>query len=143
MLDWVEQPGIESRESRQVLGVEPVVLVASGMDESELSRVSHQHLVAASFELAAHPWRMRTRLDGYAHRFATGEPTLEAGRGSRDAALLDDLAAVGVEETQVAVAIAEVDAHGDVELGRHGLVLLMRESTSRSHDTLDTTSTRD
>jgi hypothetical protein len=63
---------------------------------------------------------MRARLDGDPHRPATGEPTLEPFRGGRDAGLLDDLAASGVEETEMAVAVAEVDASGDVGLVRHG-----------------------
>ena len=62
------------------------------------------------------------RLDGDPHRLATTEATLEGLRGGRDATLLRDLTALGVEEAEVAVAVAEVDADGVAGLGRRGCI---------------------
>jgi hypothetical protein len=123
MLDRREQTSIEACQAGEVLGIEPVVLAALGVDEPELAGVGHQDLVGASSQHAADPGRVRARLERHAHRLDADETPLEGLRGRGDAGLFDDLAGLGVQQAQVAVAVSYVDAEGDAVLG-HGQALL-------------------
>jgi len=134
VLERSEQFRVEPSQASELLSVDLVRLSAVGVDEPQPAGVGDQDLVTVSFEQTAHPRRMRARLNGDAHLFATGETPLEPLRAGWDAALLQDLAARGLQGTQLAVAITEVDADGDGRLGRHGWSSF-RGSTLRSHDT--------
>src|SRR5215217_6909194 len=123
MLDRREQTSIEACQAGEVLGIEPVVLAALGVDEPELAGVGHQDLVAAPSQQAADPGRVRARLERHAHRLDADETPLEGLRGRGDAGLLDDLAGLGVQQAQVAVTVSYVDAEGEAVLG-HSQALL-------------------
>src|ERR671920_1718075 len=76
-------------------------------------------------EQAAHPRRVGPRFDGDAQGPLRAKAPLEGLWSGAQPALLDHLAASGIEKAQVAVAIAEIDA-GGLHLGlssasiRHG-----------------------
>jgi hypothetical protein len=66
---------------------------------------------------------VRARLERHAHRLDADETPLEGLRGRGDAGLFDELAGLGVQQAQVAVAVSYVDAEGEAVLG-HGQALL-------------------
>ena len=65
--------------------------------------------MTGTLQQATHSRRVGARLDRHAHYLQTRKAPLDTLPGSWDAALLEYLAAVGVQETQVTVAITEID----------------------------------
>src|SRR5215218_11455837 len=55
-----------------------------------------------------------------AHRLGARESLFESRTIGKDASLLDHLATVGVQQAQMAVAVANVDAGGNVVVVGHG-----------------------
>ena len=55
MLYGIEQLGIDPGQTGQLLGVELVGLALVAVDQPDLARVGHEHLVTAPFEQPAHP----------------------------------------------------------------------------------------
>jgi hypothetical protein len=108
VLYGIQQRGIEPEETGQLLGVDPVGLAALGVDEPYLPGVGHQHFVAQALKEPADPGRVRPYLDGNLQRPLRTEPTLEGLRGGTQPALLQYLAAFGVDEAEVAVLVPQV-----------------------------------
>src|SRR5215207_4823622 len=131
MLDGREQLGVETGQASQLLSVDPVGLAALGVDELQFAGVGDQDLVSTFLEQTARPRRVGARLDGDAHRSLRTKAPPEGFGGGANPALLDHLAALGVQQAQVAVAIPEIDA------GNHrGLstVSILHMGRSSSHD---------
>src|SRR5829696_5657835 len=87
VLERIEQLRVQSCQASQVLGVYLIGLLLVSVDESQLTGVGHQNLVTALLEQPTNPRRVSPGLDGHA--------------------------AVGVQETQIAVFVAEIQP------GRH------------------------
>ena len=55
VVDRLEQRGIQPPQAGQGLGIHPITLAVAAIDESQLARVGHQHLVPEAPEQPAHP----------------------------------------------------------------------------------------
>lgn len=64
MLDRAEQLAIEARDASQVLGVDLIVLALILVDQAQLSRVSHDHLVTELRQKTTDPWGVHACFDG-------------------------------------------------------------------------------
>jgi hypothetical protein len=113
VLEWIEQLRVHSCQASQVLGVYLICLTLVSVDQSQLTGVGHQYLVSALLEQPTNPGRVSSGLDGHAHRPLRGEASPQSFGGCTHPTLLDHLAAVGVQETQIAVFVAEIQP------GRH------------------------
>ena len=63
MPDRPQQFRIHSRQPRQSLRIQPIVLPAAGADQLHLPRIRHDHLVPKAAQQPAHPRRMRSHFD--------------------------------------------------------------------------------
>jgi len=111
VLERVEQLRIEARQASEVLDIYLVGLSSVGVDEPQFAGVGHKDLVAALLQEAANPGREGARFYSDAHRrpLGSGAPFEGLGAGTQPT-LLDDLAAVLVDEAQVGVPVAEVQS---------------------------------
>src|SRR5215216_6345002 len=113
VLERIEQLRVHSCQASQVLGVYLIGLLLVSVDESQLTGVGHQDLVTALLEQPTNPRRVSPGLDGHAHRPLRSKASLQSFGGGSHPTLLDHLAAVGVQKTQIAVFVAEIHS------GRH------------------------
>jgi hypothetical protein len=113
MFERVEQLRVKTRQAGQVLGVYLICFAFVGVDEPQFAGVGHQHLVTALLEQPTNPRRVSPGLDGHAHRPLRSEASPQSFGGGSHPTLLDHLAAVGVQKTEIAVFVAEIQP------GRH------------------------
>jgi hypothetical protein len=113
VLERIQQLRVQSCQASQVLGVYLIGLLLVSVDESQLTGVGHQNLVTALLQQPTNPRRVSPGLDGHAHRPLRSEASPQSFGGGSHPTLLDHLAAVGVQETQIAVFVAEIQP------GRH------------------------
>ena len=106
----VEQLRIQASQASQVLGVDLVGLLLVGVDEPQLASVGHQDLVAALLQEPANPGRVGSGLYSYAHGPLGGEAPTESLGGGAQPTFFDHLAALGVDEAQVGVPVAQVQS---------------------------------
>src|SRR5215211_2184967 len=111
VLERVQELRIQTRQASQVLGVYLVGLALVGVDQPRLARIGYQHLVATLLlEYSANPGGVSARLYGYAQRLLRAKVSLEGlGSGSQPT-LLDHLATLCVDEAQVGVFVAQIQA---------------------------------
>jgi hypothetical protein len=98
--EWVQQLRIEACQASEILGVNLIRFAFVGVDEPQFAGIGHQHLVSALLEHSAHPRRVSSSLDGYAHGLLGGEASPEGLGGGAQPSLLDHLAALCVDEAQ-------------------------------------------
>jgi hypothetical protein len=115
----MEQRGIHAGEAGEHLGVAPVALALGAGDVVELARVGHQHGGALFGKVTTNPRTMRARLqrDGGAGKIREELRQGRAGVGQRS---LADNVAGGREDTDVMLAITEIDAEGEPAADRSG-----------------------
>src|SRR5580704_12162146 len=63
MPDRPQQLRIHSRQPRQGLRIQPIVLPAAAADQLYLPRIGHAHLVPKAAQHPAHPWPMRSNFN--------------------------------------------------------------------------------
>ena len=68
VLEWIEQLRVQTCQTSQILGVYLVGFVFVSVDQSQLTSIGHQDLVATLLEHSACPRRVGSSLDRYAHR---------------------------------------------------------------------------
>ncbi len=107
----VQKLGVAPEQAGQLLGVYPVALAGSSVDQARLPGVRHHDPVAALRRQPTHPRRVRADLDGYGKPLHALEASLEGFGGGPQPALLDDLARVGVEQADVGAPVAEFHPH--------------------------------
>jgi hypothetical protein len=109
VLEWIQQLRVDSCQASQVLGVDLIRFTLVSVDEPCLPGVGHQDLVATLLQYPAHPGRVGTGLDCYAHRRPLGGEASPEGLGaSAQPTLLHNLAAYCVDEAEVGVFVAEI-----------------------------------
>jgi hypothetical protein len=109
VLEWVQQLGVHSSQAGQVLGIHLVGLAPVGVDEPQFAGVGHKDLVATLLQEPANPGRVGSGLDGDAQRGLGSEASPQSFWGGSHPTLLDHLAAVGVQKTEIAVFVAEIE----------------------------------
>src|SRR3712207_5328586 len=111
VLEWVEQLRIQRCQASQILSVYLIGLAFVGVDEPHFARIGYQHLVSALLEHSANPGRVGSCLYGYAQRLLLRvEASPEGLRGGTQPTLLHNLTALGVDEAQMAVFVAEIQS---------------------------------
>jgi hypothetical protein len=55
VLERIQQPGVQTRQASQILGVYLVGLALVCVDEPQLPGIGHKHLVATLLEYSANP----------------------------------------------------------------------------------------
>ncbi len=109
VLERIEQLRVQSCQASQVLGVYLIGLLLVSVDESQLTGVGHQNLVTALLEQPTNPRRVSSGLDGYAQRWPLrSKASPQSFGGGAHPTLLDHLATVGVQKTEMAVFVAEI-----------------------------------
>jgi hypothetical protein len=81
MLDGVQQFGVNSRKTGQLLSVEFVGLAFVGIDQPGLARIGYKDFVAALMEDPAYPGWVGAHLDGDLHLLFGVEAAAQAIRG--------------------------------------------------------------
>jgi hypothetical protein len=110
VVDRLEQRGIKPPESGQGLGIHPITLAVAAIDESQLARVGHQHLVPEALEQAAHPGGVGADLEDDPTTGHRGDLALERrGRGAEPRRGAD--LSSGIEGAELGVAVAEIEAN--------------------------------
>jgi hypothetical protein len=100
VLERVKKLGIDPGKTGQVLCIELVGLAPLTVDEPHLPGVGDQNLVATFFEQTTHPGRVGPHLDGDLQRLLHGVEALPEGLWcATQPTLLDDLAALGIQQT--------------------------------------------
>src|SRR5215213_2520474 len=106
LIIWVRLR-IGAGETGQLLGIELVGLTPLAIDQSSLTRISDQYFVAALGKQTTYPGRVGSNLDGDMQRLFRIEPPPHRLWGGAQPALFDDLAVLGVDETEVTVLISD------------------------------------
>jgi hypothetical protein len=104
----VQKLGIGPGQTGQLLGVELVGLTPFAVDQSCLSGVGYEDLVTALLEQPTHPRRVSADLDGYLERPLGAEAPLEGFGSGTQPALLDDLTAFVIQQTEIAVLVSQI-----------------------------------
>src|SRR5215218_289786 len=129
VLHRVQKLGIGPSEAGQLLGIELVGLTPLAIDQPSLTRVSDQYLVTTLLQQTAYPGRVGSDLDGDMQRPFRIEPAPHRlWGGAAQPAPLDELAAFGVDETEVAVLVSQIHTRRHLHLLgatiTHGPILL-------------------
>jgi hypothetical protein len=110
MLQRVQELRIHPSQAGQVLGIDLIGFLLVGVDEPEFAGVGHQDLVATPFQEPANPGRVGSRFYGDAQGPLRGEASPEGFGGGAQPTLLDDLAALLVDEAEVGILVAEIQS---------------------------------
>src|SRR3954464_1843615 len=110
VVQWVQQLWIQTGEASQLAGIKLVGFALGAVDEPRLARISYQHLMSTLLEQSANPGRVSPCLNSDAQRLLGVEAASEGLRGSAQPTLLDHLTALCVDEAQVAVLVAQIQA---------------------------------
>ena len=110
-----QQRWVEAAHPGEVLGVDAVRLRVVGVDQAQLARVGHNHLVPELGEQATHPGRVGAGLEHDAQGFGAAEAAAQRLRPGGKPCLLDDLTGF-VDEAHLDVVVAEIETHGQLRL---------------------------
>ena len=128
VLHRVQKFRIGPSEAGQLLGIELVGLTPFAIDQPSLTRISDQYLVATLGKQTAYPGRVGSDFDGDMQRPFRIEPASHRLWGGAQPAPFDELAAFGVDETEVAVVVSQIHTRRHLHLLgatiTHGPILL-------------------
>jgi len=116
MLERGEQLGIEGGKAGQFLGVVAVVFRFAAGDGGNLTGIGHDDLMAQSVQQTADPGRVGATLQGDAQTILALEMPPQRSLGALYPPFLDYLS-IAVQEAIVAVAVAQIKAHGHLRFG--------------------------
>lgn len=123
VMDGGEQLRVEPGQPGQVFGIGSIVLARVLVDQAQLPGVRDKDLMPEMGQERADPTGVGPDLHGHPAGRKGSEPALQRTGGGGNAALFDHLA-VRIEEAEIGLLVAQIDAGKNGGIFGHGRVLL-------------------